>query len=278
MRLRLAAPAKLNLFLRVLGRRADGYHEIESLLVPVSLADLVEVESTTSGRIELIDPPEGLNEHNELSCRAARALAGLRRERLGARIRLRKRIPSGAGLGGGSSDAAAVMLALNRLWDLRLPRPELMRIAVSLGADIPFFLGSGPALVRGIGEMIEPVSLPNAHWVIAYPGVAAPTAKVYASPLVRRDRAPLATRALPASLGGNDLQAAACSLVPEIEVLASALRTRGLEARMSGSGSALFARCASARESHVTAAGLRDAGWQAWAARSLARLPGAHFL
>ncbi|MFN3629461.1 MAG: 4-(cytidine 5'-diphospho)-2-C-methyl-D-erythritol kinase, partial [Casimicrobiaceae bacterium] len=218
----LTAPAKLNFFLHVTGRRPDGYHLLESVFVPVSLADTVELVTTRADEapgITLCGAPPGLTAENELGCRAARALAAYAGIRAGARIRLIKRIPSGAGLGGGSSDAAAVLIGLNRLWGLGLSRRELARLALPLGADIPFFLGEGPAFVTGIGETVRPVTLPARDVVIAHPGVAAETAAVFRSPRVVRDTAPIVHFGWPIDWGGNDLETAAREIAPEITAL-----------------------------------------------------------
>lgn len=272
----LTAPAKLNLFLHVTGRRADGYHLLESVFVPVSLADTVELTATgpdEAAEITLLDAPPGLTAENELGCRAARALAAQTGTRAGARIRLVKRIPSGAGLGGGSSDAAAVLIGLNRLWGLGLSRRELAALALRLGADIPFFLGQGPAFVAGIGEALRPVTVPARDVVIAHPGVGADTAQVFRSPRVVRDTAPVARFGWPIDWGGNDLEAAARELVPEIAALARAFEAMGLSPRMSGSGSALFAFCANRARACQAAGQLHMLGWSAWTARTLGRLP-----
>ncbi len=272
----LTAPAKLNLFLHVTGRRADGYHLLESVFVPVSLADTVELTATgpdEAAEITLLDAPPGLTAENELGCRAARALSNHAGIRVGARIRIVKRIPSGAGLGGGSSDAAAVLIGLNRLWGLGLSRSELAALALPLGADIPFFLGEGPAFVAGIGERSRPVTVPARDVVIAHPGVAAATKAVFASPRVVRDTPPVAHFGWPIDWGGNDLEAAAREIVPEIAALARAFEAVGLAPRMSGSGSALFAFCANRARAGQAAGQLRALGWSAWTARTLGRLP-----
>jgi len=279
--LTLAAPAKINLFLHVTGRRADGYHDLQSVFVPVSLADHVEVTVTDTPDIELVDPPPGLDSDCELTCRAARLLARQTGVKPGARIRLSKRIPTGAGLGGGSSDAASGLIALNRLWRCGLARTELAALGVQLGADIPFFLGDGPALVEGIGERLTPVTVPPAHVVIAHPGVPAPTGRVFTDIRVCRDTPTLRAEAWPLGFGRNDLQRAACAVVPEIDALTAALTRSladaGLHAnspiRLTGSGSAVYVMVADAASAQRAARALEGAGWRAWAARTLNHLP-----
>lgn len=156
MFLGLPAPAKLNLFLHVVGRRADGYHELQSVFVPIDLFDLVDVELRHDGRIERSGDLAS-DVERDLCVRAGRALQAASGARLGASIHVDKRIPAGSGMGGGSSDAATTLLALNRLWALDWPRARLTDVGVRLGADVPFFLGAGPAFVEGIGERVTPL-------------------------------------------------------------------------------------------------------------------------
>jgi 4-diphosphocytidyl-2-C-methyl-D-erythritol kinase len=197
----LPAPAKLNSFLHVVGRRADGYHEIQSLFVPIDLADTIDLELRTDGRIvregDLTGP-----EPADLAVRAARALQEYARAAgrdarsgvidaeppsLGVTVRVEKRIPVGAGLGGGSSDAATTLIGLNRLWNLGLNRAQLAELARGLGADVPFFLGSGPAFVEGIGEQCVPLAPGPAWFVVVYPQVHVSTAEIFADPKLTRD-------------------------------------------------------------------------------------------
>ena len=188
----LPAPAKLNLFLHVLGRRPDGYHEIESVFVPLDLCDTVDMEMRTDGRIvregDLTGPQEA-----DLAVRAARALqehaasAQGHAALAGVTLRVQKRIPVGAGLGGGSSDAATTLIGLNRLWNLGLGRPALAGLARGLGADVPFFLGGGAAFVKGIGEQCQPLDLPQAWYVLVYPQVHVSTAEIFSDPKLTRD-------------------------------------------------------------------------------------------
>src|SRR6185437_5964301 len=184
--LTLAAPAKLNLFLHVTGRRADGYHTLESLFVPIDLADTIELRVRADETIAREADVPGVAERDDLAVRAAHALreaAGVLR---GASIRVTKRVPQGAGLGGGSSDAASVLLGLNRLWSLGLSRRELTDIGVALGADVPFFLGDGPALARGIGEELTPMSVPVRFVALAMPRVHVQTVSMFAAPELTR--------------------------------------------------------------------------------------------
>ena len=170
--LTLPAPAKLNLFLHVTGRRADGYHLLESVFVPINLADTIRLTRRDDGVVRLVDPPPGLDEHNELCCRAARALQATTGCALGVDIQVSKRIPQGAGLGGGSSDAATALIALNRLWQTGFSRAQLQQLGLQLGADVPVFIFGQNAFAEGIGEELHAVALPPAWYVVLIPPVA----------------------------------------------------------------------------------------------------------
>jgi 4-diphosphocytidyl-2-C-methyl-D-erythritol kinase len=245
------APAKLNLFLHVVGRRADGYHLLQSLLVPIDWADVLHFERRDDGALVRQDLGPALPD-DDLTLRAARALrAAAGGGTLGATIRIDKRVPWGAGLGGGSSDAASTLLALNRLWGLGLPRARLAEIGLALGADVPFFLGPGPAFVEGIGERLTPVALPAAGFVVVKPQGSIATRDIFTHPALGRDTEPLilagspersAGMALQPGFGRNDLQAPAEAVCPEVAEAARWLEARHGNSRMSGSGSAVFAR------------------------------------
>jgi 4-diphosphocytidyl-2-C-methyl-D-erythritol kinase len=241
--LRLQAPAKLNLYLAITGRRPDGYHELQSVLEPIDWCDALILYPAAPGRFERIGGlPEVPAEH-DLSVRAARALAEAAGLRFGVRIVLDKQVPSGAGLGGGSGDAAAVLTALNRLWRLDWPLARLESIALSLGADVPAQLYGAPVYVRGIGERVEPIALPLRHYVVLFPGVACPTATMYAAPDLVRDAAPRsAAEWLAAPTYANAFQPVAEARHPAIRRAAEWLRQQFGEAVLSGSGSALWAR------------------------------------
>jgi 4-diphosphocytidyl-2-C-methyl-D-erythritol kinase len=271
--LALPAPAKLNLFLHVTGRRDDGYHLLESIFVPITLADTVTLTRRNDGEIHLIDPPHGLTTENDLACRAARALQLATGVSYGVDIRLTKRIPQGGGLGGGSSDAATVLLGLNQLWKLGLSREVLRSTGAGIGADVPFFVFGQPALATGIGERLLAVSMPVCDYVLAFPGVGVATGSVFGSNSLRRDAQPSARVVFAAEFGRNDLQPVAEGIEPRISELCAELSAAGLTPRMTGSGACVFAPTSS-----VTAAGristqLTQRGWQAWAVRSMTRHP-----
>jgi 4-diphosphocytidyl-2-C-methyl-D-erythritol kinase len=284
----LPAPAKLNLFLHIVGRRADGYHELQSVFVPVSLADTLDFELRADGMIERTGDVIGPLDR-DLALRAARLLQAESGSGLGASIAVQKRIPAGSGLGGGSSDAATTLLALNRLWNLHWPRQRLSALAIQLGADVPFFLGPGPALVEGIGERLAPLAgelESDPGWaVVIHPQVHVSTAEIFALPGLTRNTKPVTIRALsevlnPAGgvlLGANDLQAEVARAVPQVQAALTALnRAVGLAdaARMTGSGSAVFAVVNEEREAQrIVATVARENGFGAWVVQLLREHP-----
>lgn len=271
----IPAPAKINLFLHVTGRRADGYHELQSVFRLVDWADTLHLEVRRDGRLSREDlrcaddasPP--LPE-DDLCLRAARALQAASGCPLGAHIVLDKRIPQQAGLGGGSSDAASTLLALNRLWGLEWPRDALIRLGARLGADVPFFLGGRNAWVEGIGDRLTPIDLPAACYAIVKPSAGTATAAIYqasdlerSTPLVIMQRFVDATAADPVRpWGRNDLQPVATRLCPDVAAALDRLTRLGLQPRMTGSGSAVFAVVPSEVEAAAVQAADWPIGWQ----------------
>ncbi len=246
------APAKLNLFLHVTGRRADGYHLIQSVFMLIDWCDTLHFELRSDGRITRAD----LHRHTyadipaeDLTVRAARALQAASGTSLGVDISLEKHIPSQAGMGGGSSDAASCLLALQRLWGIDLPREKLLAIALGLGADVPFFLCGGNAWVEGVGEIITPVDLPSADFVVVKPREGLSTQAIFSSFNLKRDTETATIEGFARNgeerileFGRNDLQPVAEALCPEISQSLSWLSSAGLKGRMSGSGTAVFAQ------------------------------------
>lgn len=258
----LPAPAKLNLFLHVVGKLANGYHLLQSVFVLLDWHDTLHFERRSGGGLSREDLSAPLPA-DDLCLRAARALQSASGTPLGAHIRIDKQLPSGAGLGGGSSDAATTLLALNRLWGLNWPRSALQPLALKLGADVPFFVGGRPAWVEGIGEQLHPLSMPPQTFVVIKPPASAPTQTIFSSPLLAiRSQNDTVWRfarqqidsdsfefdgaqglsALQQGWGQNDLQAAAQAECPEITVALQMLSARFGNSRMTGSGSAVFAR------------------------------------
>ncbi|MGB4117312.1 MAG: 4-(cytidine 5'-diphospho)-2-C-methyl-D-erythritol kinase [Polaromonas sp.] len=249
------APAKLNLFLHITGRKPDGYHLIQSVFMLIDWCDTLHFELRTDGRITRADIGSASREilpDEDLTVRAAKALQQACGTALGAHISLEKRIPSQAGMGGGSSDAASCLLALQRLWGVELPRHELLAIALSLGADVPFFLFGGNAWVEGVGEQMTPVSLPDADFLVVKPPFGVSTPDIFKSPALKRDTETATILGFAANdkledrpeifgFGHNDLQPVAQELCPQITQSLDWLTSKQLKGRMTGSGSAVFA-------------------------------------
>lgn len=269
----LPAPAKLNLFLHITGRRADGYHELESVFVPITLSDTVTLTLREDGQIRLIDPPPGLTEENDLACRAGRALQWAAATTFGVDIQLKKIIPQGGGLGGGSSDAATTLLGLNRLWSLGQTRDQLREIGAKLGADVPFFVFGQPAFAGGVGERLLAVSLPLNHYVVAFPGVGVATASVFNDCNLTRNTPRAARNVFAEDYGHNDLLPIAARQQPKISALCHAFVQAGAKPRMTGSGACVFAPSRGAASAQALATRLRGAGWRCWAVKSIARHP-----
>lgn len=237
------APAKLNLFLHVTGRRADGYHLLQSVFMLIDWHDTLHFEVRTDGLITRQDLSAPLPE-DDLIVRAARALQTHAPGGTGVHIAVEKRIPSQAGMGGGSSDAASCLLALNRLWELNLPLSALTRIGLTLGADVPFFLFGRNAWVEGIGDHLLPVALPRGRFLVLKPPQGLDTGSIFSHAALARDSETatiLGFAADPFGFGRNDLQAAAQELCPGVAQGLEWLSNKGLTGRMTGSGSAVFA-------------------------------------
>jgi 4-diphosphocytidyl-2-C-methyl-D-erythritol kinase len=237
------APAKLNLFLHVTGQRADGYHLLQSAFMLIDWCDTLHFELRPGKALSREDLAEALPA-DDLVLRAARALQAVAPAAQGAHIAIEKRLPAQAGLGGGSSDAATCLLALNRLWGLGLAVPQLAKIGLALGADVPFFLAGRNAWVEGIGEQLVPIDLPRARFAVVKPTGGLETARVFADPQLRRNTEPAIISgfaANPYRFGANDLQEVAQRLCPGVGEGLEWLGSQGLAARMTGSGSAVFA-------------------------------------
>lgn len=284
--LALPAPAKLNLFLRVTGRRADGYHELQTAFALIDLADWLDFERRADGAIvregDLTGPEE-----DDLALRAAHALRTASGTSLGATIGVTKRIPVGSGMGGGSSDAATTLIALNRLWDLNLARGDLSAIGLPLGADVPFFLHGHDAFAEGVGERLTSIELPPTWFAIVWPQLCVSTREIFSDAGLTRNSkatkirdfsalaAELANEAagnldLPSSLV-NDLEPVARRRYPSIDEAIRRLSRFGA-ARMTGSGSAVFVAAPSKARAEAAVADVPP-GWSAWVVQKLSEHP-----
>ena len=244
------APAKLNLFLHVVGKRPDGYHLLQSIFALIDWADTLHFERRADGLLARHDSGDALPP-DDLCLRAARELQALSGCTLGADIHIEKRLPAGAGMGGGSSDAASTLLALNRLWGLNWPLSRLLPLGLSLGADVPFFLGGRHAFVEGIGEVLRPIDLPTQRFAVLKPVASIATADIFSSPLLAKSDSVAIVAGFPghnkaesflSGFGHNDLQKPAEALCPEVGQALEILGQRFGNSRMTGSGSAVFAR------------------------------------
>jgi 4-diphosphocytidyl-2-C-methyl-D-erythritol kinase len=250
------APAKLNLFLHVTGQRADGYHLLQSVFMLIDWCDRLHFEMRPDGQVTREDLAGMPLPAEDLCIRAARALKQATGCELGVHIGLEKHLPAEAGLGGGSSDAATCLLALNRLWGLGLSRDALCAIALPLGADVPFFVGGRTAWVEGIGDQLTPVTLDPARFVVVKPAGGASTQRIFTSPDLKRDSGTAIIQGFAANesaepgalslqkileFGHNDLQPVAQALCPEVGLCIDWLQSQGLTGRMTGSGTAVFA-------------------------------------
>lgn len=250
------APAKLNLFLHITGLRADGYHLLQSIFMLIDWCDELHFDLRRDGGLSRTDQGGASLPPDDLCLRAAKALQQATGTTLGAHITLNKRIPAEAGMGGGSSDAASTLLALNRLWALNLSRSDLAHIGLTLGADVPFFIGGRNAWVEGVGERLTPISLPPARFVVLKPPSGASTQRIFASPNLTRDTKAATIQGFAANGaenethldlqkilqgGHNDLQTVAQALCPDVGLCLDWLSKQGLSGRMTGSGTAVFA-------------------------------------
>ena len=255
MTLTVLAPAKLNLFLHVVGRRPDGYHLLQTAFALLDFGDVIHLAPRDDGQIHRTSVLDGVAEEDDLVVRAARLLRHESACRLGADIAVEKRIPVGGGLGGGSSDAASTLLALNQLWGAGLPRERLQALALSLGADVPFFVFGRNAWAEGVGEKLQALDLPAWWYVVLTPQVHVPTPFVFSQPELTRNTIPL--KIADFSANGladtrNDLQPIVMKAFPavasSVNALAAASQKSIFGARMTGSGACVFAAFEQERE------------------------------
>lgn len=252
------APAKLNLFLHIVGRRADGYHLLQTVFRFIDLADTLRFEPREDGRIVLATPTPGVPPEQDLVVRAAQALkvcSGA--ATAGITIHLEKRIPLGGGLGGGSSDAATTLIALNHLWGCGLSRTRLREVGLTLGADVPVFIHGSNCFAAGVGERFTNVVAPDAWYLLTIPPVQVPTADIFRAPNLKRDTKTIQPADWQPGFGHNDMEPVACARFPEIARHLDVLRRCG-DARMSGSGGCCFVAFDSKASAESARRGLPD--------------------
>lgn len=267
------APAKLNLFLRVTGRRPDGYHLLQTVFRLLDWGDTVHLRARADGRIERLGPSlQGLRPEDDLAVRAAKLLQTHVNVAQGADIRVEKRIPAGGGFGGGSSDAATVLVALNALWGAGLSTDALALLGLQLGADVPVFVHGRNAWAEGVGERLAPIDLPPAGYLIVDPGVHVPTATLFAAPELTRDQPPTTMRAFVSGLPlGNAFEPVLRAREPAVEAAFAALAQVGAP-RLTGTGSGCFVEFATRGAAQAARARL-PSGLVAWVAGGVARSP-----
>ena len=235
------APAKLNLFLHVVGRRPDGYHLLQTVYRFIDRADTLHFAPRDDGDVVLATPTPGVEAANDLTIRAARLLQEATGCRQGATIHLSKNLPLGGGLGGGSSDAATVLLALNHLWQAGLSRAELEQLGLQLGADVPVFVHGRNTFAEGVGEAFSDVELPSATYLVLHPAVNVPTGAIFGAPELKRDTPPIRPADWRHGTGHNDLEPVACARFPQVAGHLAWLRQHAPHAMMTGSGACVFA-------------------------------------
>lgn len=264
------APAKVNLFLHIVGRRADGYHLLQTVFRFLDFGDELRFSPREDGEIVLATPLPGVPLEADLTVRAARLLRDATGIDAGVTISLTKRLPMGGGLGGGSSDAATTLLALNTLWGCGLSSAELQHLGLSLGADVPIFVHGRSCFAEGVGERFTDLVLPPAWYLVTVPGVGVPTAEIFRAPDLRRDTPAIAPADWRPGMGGNDLEPVACRLYPEVARHLEWLRARGPArmSAMSGSGACCFAEFATEIEARAALAELPQ-GMKGFVARGL---------
>jgi 4-diphosphocytidyl-2-C-methyl-D-erythritol kinase len=265
------APAKLNLCLHVVGRRSDGYHLLQSAMQFIDLCDELRFHRRPVGVIERIAGPADVPPENDLTIRAARSLALAAGVEQGAGIELIKRVPMQAGLGGGSSDAATVLVALNALWGIHWPLDQLATIGLRLGADVPFFVHGHAAWIEGIGERLTPCDLPAVNYVVIRPQAAVSTAEIFHASELTRNTPVTTIRAFLAGGGRNDCTFAVRRRYPDVAASLDWLSQFG-RAQLTGTGSCIFAAVPDASVGQAILAKLPDR-WQGWVVRGLNRSP-----
>jgi 4-diphosphocytidyl-2-C-methyl-D-erythritol kinase len=269
--LRLPAPAKLNLMLHITGRREDGYHQLQTVFQLLEVGDSLTISTNHSGELRLSCPALPMPQQQNLAWRAARLLQQHSGSSLGADITLDKRLPTGGGLGGGSSNAATVLLALNRLWRLDLSLPELARLGLQLGADVPVFVLGSSAWAEGIGEILDPVQLPQRYYLVITPNCAISTAEVFSHRQLTRHTSPITIAHFFDEGGRNDCQAVVRQIYPEVDNALIWLAKFG-QAQLTGTGACIFAAFESEQEAEAIYQQL-PAPWRGFVAAGINQSP-----
>ncbi len=270
--LRLPAPAKLNLMLRIVGRREDGYHLLQTVFRFIDYCDWITLRPTMDGRVRLANPLPGVPEETDLTVRAARALqAATGLTECGVIIEIEKNLPMGGGLGGGSSDAATTLLGLNRLWGARLGVSELKSIGLALGADVPVFIEGVAAWAEGVGEHLTPLDLPDAWYVVVVPECHVATGQIFTAPNLTRNNPPITIRDFFEGCRDNHCLPVVADLYPEVVAAMRAIDAVG-EAQLTGTGACVFAEFKHEAEARKAAEALGQR-WSAIAARGLNHSP-----
>jgi 4-diphosphocytidyl-2-C-methyl-D-erythritol kinase len=265
------APAKLNLFLHITGRRADGYHDLQTVFQLLDWCDEIGIEATDDARIERVTGPAAIAPDTDLAVRAARSLQQATGTRQGARLHVKKRIPTGGGLGGGSSDAATVLVVLNRLWGTGLEPGALAGLGLSLGADVPVFVHGSSAWAEGRGETLAPFAPTERWFLVIHPGVAVSTAEVFQAPELTRNSPVITIRAVSPAATRNDCEAVVRARYPQVAAALEWLG-RSAPARMTGTGSCVFASFERAVDAERVAARVPEE-WTSYVARGVQRSP-----
>jgi len=264
---RYPAPAKLNLFLHIIGQRADGYHLLQTAFRLIDLCDWLRFSPRSDSEIRIASVLPGIEERENLVVRAAKLMQAATGATRGVDIDIEKNIPIGGGLGGGSSDGATTLAVLNRLWSVGLPEATLADMALTLGADVPFFLSGGNAWGEGIGEQLTPLDLPQAWYVVLVPPIAVSTRAIFAAPELTRNSKTIKISSFSVGFGKNDLEPVVCRRHREVAAHLELL-TRFGDARLSGSGACVFAEFATEREARSVLSRM-PAGIQGFAVRGL---------
>jgi len=265
------APAKLNLFLHIVGRRPDGYHELQTVFQFLSHGDELYFQVRGDATIKRGRALPGIDEKDDLTVRAAYLLQEAAGVQQGVDIFVNKQLPAGGGIGGGSSDAATTLVALNRLWDVGFPKGKLIELGSRLGADVPVFVAGYAAWAEGVGERLTPLDLPEPWYLVVFPPISVSTAKVFSSPELTRNTPPITISAFLSGAGGNDCEAVVRRYYPSVAEVLDWLNLRA-PARLTGTGSGVFAAFPDQAAAQQVLEQL-PTPWQGFVAKGLNRSP-----